>query len=344
MLKYLLAAAFTLLACTTVVANEIQSFPAPYNTIGSIESYSAELSELIDPEAKLEILAEGFRWSEGPVWDQANDRLLFTDVPNNVAYAWTENDGVSIFLKPSGHPEMQPEGLGSPGANGLAFTPDGQLALCQHGNKRIALYDEATNTFTSLVDSYGEQKFYSPNDLVFAADGTVYFTDPPYGILPQNRTEIANHYVYRRLPDGTVEQLIDSIVFPNGIGLSPDGSTLYVASSNRKAPGPGIYAYQIASDGTFSDESKLFFDANPYHNEQHPGACDGLKVDSQGNVWATGPGGVFIIKPNGEILGRINTQGRLANLAFGGPENRTLYITAAKRLLRIETKTNGLKP
>ncbi len=318
---------------------EPSSRPAPYAPHGSIERYSPEFDELVAPGAQMETIAEGFSWSEGPLWDTKRNRLLFNDVPENTTYAWSEEEGLDVFIRPSGHPELKPEGLREPGANGLAFSPEGQLVLCQHGNKQIALYDEATRSFTPLADHYGQRKFYSPNDLVYAANGDLYFTDPPYGLPREKQREIDTHYVYLLRTDGTVEQLIDSIPYPNGIGLSPDGSTLYLASSHPFSP--ALYAFELDSRGTPTGSPKVLFDATAYRSENRYGGCDGIAIDSRGNIWSTGPGGVYVIKPDGELIGFLQTEGLLANCAFGGPKGTTLYITAGKQLLRLETKITG---
>ncbi|MDQ8181356.1 SMP-30/gluconolactonase/LRE family protein [Pelagicoccus sp. SDUM812005] len=326
---------------TLVSAEPIQSFTAPFQAQGHIERYSPELDELIAPDAQLEILATGFRWSEGPVWDSKRSRLLFTDVPENTAYRWTEAEGVSIFLQPSGHAEMKPEGIASPGANGLAFSPEGQLVLCQHGNQQIALLDEAEQTFIPLVDRFGERRFYSPNDLVYSASGALFFTDPPYGLPRERQRAIDTHYVYRLDRDGSVHQLIDSIPYPNGIGLSPDGDTLYIASSDGRSP--AVHAFPLDSQGNPTGSPSLLFDATVYRSDTRKGGCDGMAIDERGTIWTTGPGGVYIIKPDGELIGYLHTDGRLANCAFGGPQGTTLYITAADKLLRIETRVRGLQ-
>ncbi|MDQ8184677.1 SMP-30/gluconolactonase/LRE family protein [Pelagicoccus sp. SDUM812002] len=315
--------------------------PSPFETRGSIESYSPEFDELVSPDAKIEILAEGFRWSEGPVWDAAKDRLLFTDVPENTAYAWSEEDGLSIFLQPSGHSELNPEGFREAGANGLAFAPDGRLAICQHGNQQVALYDEDSGLITPLVDRYEDQNFYSPNDLVYANNGTLFFTDPPYGLPMEKHEGIETHYVYRLDPNGNVQRVVDSIRYPNGVALSPDNNTLYVASSDWRTP--AVYSIPLDSELNVSGEPTLLFDATAYRSDSLRGGCDGMAIVSDGNIWTTGPGGVYVIKPNGKLIGFLNVEGRIANCAFGGPQGTTLYMTAANKLLRIETLVTAVQ-
>jgi len=326
--------------CVSFATAEITSHQPPFETHGSVEGYDPEFNQLVAPDTQMEVLATGFRWSEGPAWDSENNRLLFTDVPENTAYAWTEESGVSIFLQPSGHKEMKPDGVGSPGANGLAFNPEGQLALCQHGNRRVALYNEATGTFTTLTDRYGEREFYSPNDLVFAADGTLFFTDPPYGLTREARRSVDTHYVFRRDVDGSVHPFTDSIRFPNGISLSPDEKTLYIAVSDFATA--GVLAYQLDDNRNLSGTPTRLLDASRYVSESRKGGCDGMAIDEYGNIWATGPGGVYVIEPKGDLIGFLHIEGRLANCAFGGADGSTFYITAADKLLRIKTKVKGL--
>jgi len=308
--------------------------------MGQIERYSAALDELMLEEAEVEVLARGFLWSEGPVWDSANRRLIFTDVPANTAYAWTEEAGVSLFLRPSGHTSVDPDSTSRQGANGLAFSPDGQLVLCQHGDRRVALYSERDHTFATIAKRSAERRFLSPNDLVYDSRGNLFFTDPPYGHPREVSEALDRHYIYRIDPDGSVTTLADSIWYPNGIGLSPDERTLYVTSSYYKDP--ALYAFSLDSSGTPQGEARLLLHARPFLGEGRKGACDGLAVDKLGNVWLTGPGGVYILSPMGELLGFVNIEGQLANCAFGGPDGTTLYLTAHDKLLRIQTKVTGI--
>jgi gluconolactonase len=310
---------------------------ADRRTIGRIERADPRLDRLVPRDAAIEVLAEGFRWSEGPVWDRARGRLLFSDVPSNVVHAWSEKDGLSAFLKPSGYTGPEGGGGREPGANGLAFDAQGRLVLCQHGDRRVSRLEDGR--FVPLVDRFEGKRFNSPNDLVLAADGSIYFTDPPYGLtktFDDPGREIGWNGVYRLAPDGRVSVLVKDLRAPNGIGLSPDGRTLYVGQSDPDRP--VVMAYDLATDGKVSN-GRVFFDTTALR-KNGPGAPDGLKVDRDGNVLTTGPGGVLVLTPKGEYLGTILTGIPTANLAFGDGGS-TLYITANDKLCRVRTTTNG---
>jgi gluconolactonase len=295
---------------------------------GRVERLDPRMDALIPRDAKVELLASGFKWSEGPVWDKVKGRLLFSDVPNNVVHQWTEKGGVAVFLKPSGY--TGPEGAGGrePGANGLAFDAQGRLTLCQHGDRRISRLENGR--FVPIVERFEGKRFNSPNDLVFASDGAVYFTDPPYG------REIGWNGVYRLGPDGKIAVLVKDLKAPNGIGLSPDGKTLYVGQSDPDRP--VVMAYELKADGT-TGTGRVFFDAKPLM-KGGPGLPDGLKVDAAGNVWTSGPGGILVLSPKGEHLGSIVTGVPTANLNFAA--DGTLYLTANDTIRRIRTSARGL--
>jgi gluconolactonase len=309
-------------------------------TIGRVERADQALDALVPQGAVVEVLAEGFRWSEGPVWDRAKGRVLFSDVPNNVVHAWSEPAGASVFLKPSGYTGPEGGGGREPGANGLAFDAQGRLVMCQHGNRQVARL-EPDGSFTPLADRFEGKRFNSPNDLVFAKDGALYFTDPPYGLtktFDDPGREIGWNGVYRLAPDGKLSVLVKDLKAPNGIGLSPDGRTLYVGQSDPDRP--VVMAYDLAADGTVAN-GRVLFDTKPLR-AQGPGAPDGMKVDQHGNIFTTGPGGVLVLTPAGRHLGTILTGVPTANCAFGGPDGSTLFITANDKLCRIRTKTKGL--
>ena len=293
----------------------------------SIEKLDPALDALIASDAKIEVLASGFKWSEGPVW--LDGALVFSDVPNNTAYRWKEGDkSAAVFLKPSG----STADMTGQGSNGLARDAKGNLILCQHGDRCVSRL-EKDGSFTKLADKFEGRRFNSPNDVCIARDGSIYFTDPPYGLAKGTQPEIPFHGVYRISPDGTVSALIRDIKFPNGIALSPDQKTLYVAVSDPAHP--CIRAYDI--DGRNGRE---WFDATPLKAPDRRGSSDGLKVDASGNVWTTGPGGVLILSKEGRHLGTILTGQPTANCAFGG-DGGTLYITSNMNLLRVTTKVKG---
>ena len=296
----------------------------------SIERLDPSLDRLIAPDTNVEILTNGFLWSEGPVWK--DNRILFSDVPADTIFSWAEgSEHAEIFLKPSGS-----DAGGVQGSNGLALDRDGRLVLCRHGDRSVARI-ENDGSLTKLADRFEGKRFNSPNDLAIANSGDIYFTDPPYGLGKGIEPELPFHGVFRLHADGQVDLLIRDLKFPNGIALSPDEKTLYVAVSDPSDT--RIMAYDIGPDGMVS-AGRVFFSTASL--PKRPGVCDGLKVDLSGNLWATGPGGVLITSPQGEHLGTILTGSAAANCGWGGPENDTLYITAHKRLLRVKTLSKGL--
>ncbi len=306
----------------------------------TIERLDPRFDELIPRDAVLEKLAGGFIWSEGPVWMPDGKYLLFSDIPRNSVMKWKDGQGISLFLKPAGYTGSDPRG-GETGSNGLLRDAKGRLVLCQHGDRRVARL-EKDGSFTTLVDRYQDKRFNSPNDAVFMSNGDLYFTDPPYGLEkgaddPSRELDFCG--VYRLSADGKLTLLTKNMTRPNGIGLSPDEKTLYVAQSDPKR---AIWmAFDVKSDGTIA-RGRVFHDATDWLKQPHlKGLPDGLKVDRSGNVFATGPGGVNVFAPDGTLLGRINPGVPTANCGFGN-DGATLYLTADDDLCRIQTKTKGL--
>jgi gluconolactonase len=326
----------SLLVRTAPAAESIRSLETPYPTMGSIERLDPALDQLLAADAQIEKLAEGFNWSEGPVWVPAAGHLLFSDVPENVVYRWREGEGVSVFLTPSGFTGDHYDGR-ERGANGLALDAGGRLVLAQHGDRRVAQLGPDGKTFTTIADRYDGRRFNSPNDLCFDGEGRIYFTDPPYGLAPSSKRELEFQGVYRVNRDGVVELLVREQERPNGIALSLDERTLYVANSDGKRP--VIMAYSLDGDGAVSTR-RVFFDAAPLARSGRKGLPDGMKIDQHGNLWATGPGGVLILSPAGHHLGTILTGEATANCAFGG-DGSVLYITADAFLCRVQTRVKG---
>lgn len=325
--------ALLLLVGSAVRADDALTYPE----IGSIERLDARLDEIIPPGAKLEQLGDGFEWAEGPVWDRKGRYLLFSDIPTNCVNKWQENQGVVLYLKPAGYTGKARRG-GEPGSNGLLFDAEGQLILCQHGDRRIARLTK-DHKFETLADRYHGKRFNSPNDATFKSNGDLYFTDPPYG-LEKNFDDPARELdfcgVYRLTPKGEVTLLTSDMTRPNGIGFSPDEATLYVAQSDPEKP---IWmAFDVVEDGTLTN-GRIFFDGSELAQSQ-TGLPDGLKVDRQGNLFATGPGGVLIFAPDGTHLGTLHTGQATANCAFGD-DGSVLYITADMYLCRVKTSTRG---
>lgn len=311
--------------------------PKVYPVMGTVERLDPALDKLLAPGATMEKLAYGFDWSEGPVWIKKGEYLLFSDVPRNVVFRWKEGEGTKDFIMPSGYTGSTPRG-GEPGSNGLTLDSKGRLVLCQHGDRQVARL-EKDGRFLPLAKYYKFRKFNSPNDLVFKSNGDLYFTDPPYGLEKNNadpKKELAFNGVYRLDTKGEVTLLIQDLSFPNGIAFSPDEKTLYVAISDPKRA--VVMAYDVGKDGLVSN-GRVFFDATSMVGT-NKGLPDGLKVDKLGNLWATGPGGVLILSPEGKHLGTLNTGEATANCGWGG-DGSTLYITADAYLCRIKTLVKG---
>ncbi|MEO8427838.1 MAG: SMP-30/gluconolactonase/LRE family protein, partial [Verrucomicrobiota bacterium] len=274
-----------------------------YPTFGTIERNDSALDKLLPPDAKIEKLAEGFSWAEGPVWSPVAHCVYFSDVPRNVVYKWKEGDtAATVFLQPSGYTGSKPRG-GEPGSNGLVLDAKGRMVLCQHGDRRIARR-ELDGKMTRLVDYYNWRRFNSPNDAVYKSNGDLYFTDPPYGLEGNNndpKKELMINGVYRLSKAGKVTLLTAELTFPNGIAFSPDEKTLYVAVSD---PQHAVWmAYDVETDGTIAN-GRIFFDSTAMTKDKK-GLPDGLKVDKAGNLFATGPGGVLVFSPDGKHLGTI---------------------------------------
>jgi len=308
-----------------------------FPTFGKIDRFDPAFDKLVPPDAKLEKLAEGLVWSEGPVWIRDGGYLVFSDVPKNTAFKWKEGEGISVFLKPSGYSGSTARG-DEPGSNGLTVDSQGRLVLCQHGDRRVARL-EKDRTQTTLADKYLGKRLNSPNDLVYKSNGDLYFTDPPYGLKGENqdpKKELPYNGVYRLSKNGELTLLTSELTYPNGIALSPDEQTLYVAVSDPKQ---AIWmAYDVQPDGTIAN-GRVFFDATSRVKEGN-GVPDGMKVDKAGNIFATGPGGVFVFTPAGKLLGIIDTGQPTANCAWGD-DGSTLYIMANHYLSRIKTSTVG---
>ena len=301
--------------------------------IGSVERLSPEIDNLIEKSAKIEILADGFEWSEGPVWSSQLNSVLFSDVPENVIYSWNEDKGLGTFTRPIGYSGKVPN-LKKAGTNGLTIDADGNLIICMHGDRKITRLEKLNiNRKVTLVNSFDGNLLNSPNDLVYDSKGNLYFTDPPYGLLGGDNDklkEIEFNGVYKVSPNGDIEVLVKNLTRPNGISISNDEKILYVANSDKN--NPVIMQYDLSEEG--AKNPSIFFDGREL-TKKDIGLFDGLKVHPTGNVFATGPGGVLVIKENGDHIGTIRTEVRTANCAFD--ENfQYLYMTSDMFLTRIK--------
>lgn len=312
----------------------------PLASVGTLQRIDPAFDALVPRDARIEVLAEGFQWSEGPVWRKNGGYLLFTDVPKNTIYKWKEGEGLSVFLRPSGHTVGAGTAGSGQGSNGLTFDLQGRLVTADHGNRMVARLNEETFVKTPLAARYQGKRLNSPNDLVYNSRGDLFFTDPPYGLtgaLKSPDKELEFSGVYRLSASGELTLLDRELRFPNGVALSPDEQTLYIANSDPERA--IIKAYDLRPDGTVAN-GRVLFDATGLVRQGKKGLPDGLRVDRSGNLFATGPGGVLVLTPEGRHLGTIDTGQATANATFGD-DGSTLYMTAHGYLMRIRTNTRG---
>jgi gluconolactonase len=313
---------------------------AESDSAAKIVSLDPAFDKLIPPGARVEKLVDGHIWTEGPVWNRKDGYLLFSDIPNNAIIQWRADKGESLFMQPAGYLGKEPFTGREPGTNGLTYDSKGRLVACDHGERRVYRLEADGKTKTTLADKYDGKRLNSPNDLVYKSNGDLYFTDPIYG-LPKGAEDPARELdfcgVYRLSKDGKLTLLTKEITRPNGIAFSPDEKKLYVASSD---PDKAIWmVYDVQPDGTIAN-GKVFFDATAWAKEKRPGLPDGMKVDKNGVIFATGPGGVHVFSPEGKHLGTIDTGVPTSNVGWGN-DGSTLYITANTALLRVKLNTKG---
>ena len=297
-----------------------------------IERRDPRFDALVPAGARLEPIAEGFTWLEGPVWDARRGVLLFSDVARNAVFRWRPGGAPRSFLEPSGYSGKAAFPGREPGSNGLAFDGAGRLVLAQHGDRRIARR-EPDGSLTVLAERYEGRRLNSPNDLVFSRAGDLYFTDPPFGLartFDDPARELPWSGVYRLAASGELTLLTAELRAPNGIALSPSENTLYV--SNSDAGNPVWMAYPLAGDGRLGP-GRLLHDARAW-TRRWPGLPDGMEVDAAGNLWAAGPGGVHVFAPDGAHLGSLVLGVATSNCAFG-PGQAELYVTAGSRVYRV---------
>jgi gluconolactonase len=313
---------------------------------GTIDRKDPAFDKLIAPGAYLENLADGWDWAEGPVWIKDGGFLLCSDIPKNSIIKWSDADGKSVFLHPSGSEKDQPD-LRESGSNGLVMAPDGQLVLMEHGDRRVTKLDLKTKKKTVLADRTPDGKrFNSPNDGCFKSNGDLYFTDPPYGLKRKDWKEGEVEFpgmemdysgVYRLSKDGKLTLLTKEMSKPNGIAFSTDEKTLFVSNSD---PDKAVWmAFDVKDDGTLG-KGRVFYDATEGAKMKLKGLPDGMKLDKDGNIFGAGPGGILVLSPEAKLLGVIATGVATSNCNWGD-DGSTLYITADKNLTRIKTKTKG---
>ncbi len=310
----------------------------PPTAMNQIIRLDPRFDRVVPSDAKLERIADGFTWVEGPVWQREGRYLLFSDIPANAVVKWRDQNGTSLFLKSSGYSGSAPFEGREPGSNGLTFDAAGRLVLCQHGDRRIARLEQ-DGRLTILADRYEGKRLNSPNDLVFHSNGDLYFTDPPFGLpkaFDDPTKELPFQGVYRLKPDGALTLVIQDRKAPNGIAFSPDEKILYVTDvdPNRAA----WLAYDVLADGTVTN-GRVFADATRWRKDPFFGP-DGLKVDRNGNVYGARPGGISVFAPDGTLLGSLETGTAISNLAWA-EDGSVLYITGGGAVYRIRLTTRG---
>jgi gluconolactonase len=318
-------------------------------TLGRIERLDPGLDAIVAPGVAMEIIAEGFDWTEGPLWvREAGGYLLFSDIPPNRVMKWKDGQGAGVYLEQSGYPGPIPRPNhippDEPGSNGLVLDPQGRLVLCQHGNRQVARMDAPLSRpqpkYVTIADRYEGKRLNSPNDAAYHTDGSLYFTDPPYGLprkVEDPDKQLDFQGVYRVAKDGKVTLLTKELSRPNGIAFSPDHRTLYVANSDPKR---AVWmAYDVKPDGSIAN-GRVFFDATKWVSPERKGLPDGLKIDTQGHLFATGPGGVLVFDKDAKHLGTLATGEATSNCAFG-ENGSTLFITADAYVLRLPLKVKG---
>jgi len=355
-LSQLLLAGFVATAALVLVPGSAIAAPASAPHADALSSVPLKVdrldpssSRIIPSTARLQRVAGGFKWIEGPVW--ANGSLFFAEIPSNSIRRWTPGSGVSIFLQPSGYQGTAPYGGPEPGSNGMTLDADGRLTVAGHARRNIFRFDSlnSSSSLTVLADSYQGKPLNSPNDLVYKSDGSLYFTDPPYGLRtqsdhdPDKRLPVNGVY---RIPHALTQKagtpparnqlqlLISNLPRPNGIAFSPDEKYLYVDNSE---PRKIWMRYRVQPDGTLTDP-RLLYDATA---DKRVGGPDGMKVDSEGNIYSAGPGGVWILSPEGKPIAVLLIPERVSNVAWGGPDRRTLYITASTSIYRVRLAIPG---
>lgn len=309
---------------------------------GSVErSDDDRINAIIPPQWQIEKLAEGFTWSEGPVWVPEVDMLLFNDVPENVLYQWTQQDDLQIFMNPASDSGTDRDSLHWPGANGLFRDTYGAILMADSGNRSVVRLELLSKAKTTLASTFNGRRFNGPNDLTRKGDGTIYFTDPTYALKGQNDSpdrELPFNGVYRLDVNGAVTLVDDQLSMPNGIALSPDERTLYVSNSDPARP---IWmAYTLDENGQVTKKRKLH-DASNLMGPDVPGLPDGMTVAKDGTLFATAPGGVLVLSAEGRRLGRIRTGTAISNCTFG-QDGHTLFMTSHQFLARIKLLSSGI--
>jgi gluconolactonase len=328
------------LACG-LVSGSAQAQAPKYLTTGRVVRQSPALDQILAPGAKLEIISSGHAHVEGPLWVPDSSMLLFSDTKTRTIYRWKAQGGRSKFLENTGYTGRLPYSE-EPASNGLGLDSQGNLLICEHGDRRLAILPLSQKSGKrTLTDNFQGKRYNSPNDVLAAPDGSLYFTDPPFGLPKQAQDplrEIPYSGVFRRTPDGQVTAAVTDVPYANGIALAPDGRTLYV--SNADSLRPVIMAYEVGKNGKMG-KGRTFFDMASLPKMRFKEVPDGLKVDQAGNVYAAGVGGLLILSPQGQLLGTIDPGEVVANSAWGD-DGHSLYLMATTFVCRIKTLAQGV--
>jgi gluconolactonase len=326
-----------------------RALPQPVASTLKFDRLDPGLDRIVPAGAQVEQVVTGYTWSEGPVWD--GESLFFADIPGNAIRRWTPKKGVTTILHPSGYKGSAPYGGPESGSNGQTLDAQGRLTAAGHAGRNVFRFEsnDGGGSITILADSYQGKKLNSPNDVVYKSDGSLYFTDPPYGLPTQNdkdpEKELKVNGVYR-IPNATAQKpgseptrdklqlLVSDLTMPNGIAFSPDEKYLYVDNS---IPQKKWMRYTVKPDGTLADAKLLYDDTG----DNRPGVPDGMKVDVEGNIYSAGPGGVWIFTPEGKPLGTLLIPMRVSNVAWAGADRKTLYVTGAESIYRVRLNIAG---
>ncbi len=319
-------------------AGPVASTPREVNV--EIIRQDPAMDAIVGPNPKIFKLAEGFQFTEGPIWVRDGGYFLFSDPNANIIYKYTKDGELSIFRQPSGYSGADIAEYGQPGSNGLTLDGQGRLTINEHGNHRVSRL-EKDGKLTVLADRHEGKRLNSPNDLVYKSDGALYFTDPPFGLpkfYDDSRRELLYSGVFRISPDGKLTLVNNELKGPNGIAFSPDEKYLYVGNWDPEKK--IVMRYEVKANGSLANGS-VFFDMTKAPGED---ALDGIKVDQQGNLYVSGPGGLWVISPAGKHLGTIIAPKHVHNMAWGDEDGKTLYLCARSGLYRMRLNIPGIRP
>ncbi|WP_149915254.1 SMP-30/gluconolactonase/LRE family protein [Sphingobacterium cavernae] len=304
-----------------------------------LEVLDEKVKNIVNANAQVEVLIEGLRWTEGPLWVESEKMLLFSEIPSNTVYKWTEAKGMELYLNPSGYTETATAATREPGSNGLLLDPKGNLVLCQHGDRQMGRMNSSLKSpkpnYVTIVNSYEKSKLNSPNDAVYHSNGDLFFTDPPYGLPSQNDTDPAKEldfngvFVFKK--DGKLNLLTDKLTRPNGIAIFPKSNKIIVSNSD-----PRSATWYVLNTNNLKQEPTIFYDATPTLDGSS-GLPDGLKITKSNIVLASGPGGVWIFDANAKLLGKIRFKSPVSNVALSADE-KYMYLTNTGRIVRVNLK------